>query len=53
LKALDRSRCDWAVVTIGRAGLESELAELSLQRANPFDPLGGRLCRDLRWSGLR
>ena len=40
LKALDRSHRECAVLTIDRAGLESELAELSLQRAYPFDPLG-------------
>jgi hypothetical protein len=34
-------------LTIDRAGLESELAELLLQRAYPFDPLGGRLERGL------
>ena len=47
LKALDRSHRQWTVLTIDRAGLESELAELLLQRAYPFDPLGGRLERDL------
>jgi hypothetical protein len=53
LKALDSSGRDRTVAAVNGARLKSQPAELALKGFDLFDPLGGRLDWDSRWSRLR